>query len=188
MKTFYSTLNQIRSMLTTSGMVQKLTFSALAVGTLGCASAFATTATSNMSVSATVSNNCTISAGSLSFGAYDPISANHSSPLNGTATVAVTCTSGGSATITLGQGANAGGGSTDAAPLRQMSDGASHVLAYSLFQDSGHSTVWGNTGGTGASYSGTGSSSNVTVYGQISAAQNVPAASYSDTVVATITF
>jgi spore coat protein U-like protein len=108
--------------------------------------------------------------------------------LNGTATLTVTCTSGAAATITLGQGANAASGSTDAAPLRQLSDGSSHVLSYSLFQDNGHSTAWGNTSGTGASYTGVGTSTNVSVYGQVTAGQNVPAGSYSDTVVATVTF
>jgi spore coat protein U-like protein len=184
---FNSTSNQFQSILSTS-VLKRFTFSVLALGTLGCVSAFAGTATSNMSVSASVSNNCTISAGSLAFGSYDPIVANHSSALNGSATLSVTCTSGASATITLGQGSNAASGSTDAAPLRQLSDGNSHVLSYSLFQDSGHSTAWGNTTGTGASYTGQGTSTNVTVYGQISAGQNVPAASYADTVVATVTF
>ncbi len=176
------------SMLRTSGILNKLTFSAFAVATMGCVSAFATTATDNMTVTASVTANCTISAGALSFGAYDPITANHSSPLNGTATLAVTCTSGALPTITLGQGSNAHSGSTDAAPLRQMIDGGTDVLGYFLYQDSGHSTVWGNTLATSAGYTGTGSSTNVTVYGQVTAAQNVPAASYSDTVVATITF
>jgi spore coat protein U-like protein len=180
------TTNQIRSILKPSGMLSKLTFSLIAVGTLGCVSALAGTATSNMSVTATVSNNCTITAGALSFGAYDPIGANASSPLNASATISVTCTSGDATTIALGQGSDPATGSTDAAPLRQMSDGASHNLPYQLYKDSGHSTVWNNT--TGASYTGTGTAGSVTVYGQIAAAQNVPAASYSDTVVATITF
>lgn len=181
-------LHSIPVQLRTPGILNKLTLSALAVATLGCVSAFATTATDNMTVTANVANNCTISAGSLSFGAYDPITANASSPLNGSATLAVTCTSGGSATITLGQGSNAHSGSTDAVPLRQMKDGSTDVLGYFLYTDSGYSSVWGNTLGTSKSYSGTGGSTNVTVYGQVTAAQNVPAASYSDTVVATITF
>lgn len=188
MKIFNSTFNQFRSILNTASVLKRLSFGFLAIGTLGCVSAFAGTATSNMSVTASVSNNCTISAGSLTFGAYDPIVANHSSPLNGSATLTVTCTNGAAATITLGQGANAANGSTDAAPLRQMSDGNSHVMSYSLFQDSGHANAWGNTSGTGAAYTGQGTSTSVTVYGQIGAGQNLPAASYSDTVVTTVSF
>jgi spore coat protein U-like protein len=146
-------------------------------------------ATSNMTVSAEVSANCSISAGALAFGTYDPVVANASSggDLAGTATLSVACTSGASATITLGQGSNAAGGSTDAAPLRQMASGTDN-LAYALYQDSGHTTAWGNSAGTGEEYTGTGSSTNVTVYGLVAKGQNVPAGSYSDTVVATITF
>jgi spore coat protein U-like protein len=185
---FNSNFNQLRSMFMTSGLLKRFAFGTLAVGTLGCVSAFAGTATSNMSVSASVSNNCTISAGSLAFGAYDPITTNHSSALNGTATLTVNCTQGAAATITLGQGSNAASGSTDAAPLRQLSDGNNHVLSYALFQDGGHSTAWGNSSETGASYTGLGTSSNVSVYGQVTAGQNVPSGTYSDTVVATVTF
>lgn len=154
---------------------------------LTAGSAFAGTATSNMSVSATVSANCTIAAGALAFGAYDPIVANAAAPLNGTATINVTCTNASSTTITLDQGLNPAGGSTNAAPLRQMASGGS-FLGYGLFQDNAHSITWGNTGGTGVVYTGTGVAGSVTVFGQVAAAQNVPAGTYNDTVVATITF
>lgn len=146
------------------------------------------TATSNLSVTATVSANCTISTAPVAFGAYDPIVANATTALNGTGTVTVTCTTGSAATITLGQGTNPATGSTDTAPLRQMKDSGTDVLAYSLFQDTGRTTVWGNTAGTGVAETGTGTVQNVTVYGAVPAGQNVPAASYSDTVVATVTF
>jgi spore coat protein U-like protein len=146
------------------------------------------TATSNLSVTATVAANCTIATSPVAFGAYDPIVANATSPLDGSGTVTVTCTTGSAATITLGQGSNPAAGSTDAAPLRQMKDSGTHVLAYSLYQDSGRTTVWGNTSGTGVADTGSGTAQNVTVYGAVAAGQNVPAASYSDTVVATVTF
>ncbi len=154
---------------------------------LTATSAFSGTATSNMSVSATVSANCTITAGALAFGAYDPIVANASTPLPGTATLTVACTSGSPATVTLDQGLNPAGGSTNAAPLRQMATGG-NFLSYSLFQDNAYSVPWGNTAGTGAAYTGTGASGSITVYGQVAAGQNVPAGTYQDTVVATITF
>jgi spore coat protein U-like protein len=148
----------------------------------------ATTATSNLSVTATVTANCTIGTSPVAFGSYDPVVANATSPLNGTGTITVTCTTGSAATITLGQGSDAASGSTDAAPLRQMKDSGTDVLAYTLYQDSGRTTVWGNTAGTGVAETGTGAGQNVTVYGAVTAGQNVPAGSYSDTVVATVTF
>lgn len=146
------------------------------------------TATSSLSVTATVSANCTISTTPVAFGAYDPIVTNATNPLNGTGTVTVTCTNGSAATIALGQGSNAAGGSTDAAPLRQMKDAGTDLLAYSLYQDTGRTTIWGNTVATSASDTGNGTAQAITVYGSVAAGQNVPAGSYSDTVVATVTF
>lgn len=149
--------------------------------------AFAGTATSNMAVSATVTANCTITAGALAFGAYDPIVANATTPLPGNATLTVTCTNGSPTTITLDQGLNPAGGSTNAAPLRQMISGG-NFLSYGLFQDNALTVTWGNTAGTGVAYTGTGVAGSVTVFGVVPAGQNVPAGTYNDTVVATITF
>lgn len=147
----------------------------------------AATATTNMSVSATVVNSCTISAGSMSFGSYDPVVTNASTNLDQNATLTVTCTNQAATTITLGQGSNAAGGSTDAAPARRLANGTNY-LSYALYQDASRNTVWGNTVGTSNAYTGTGSSSSVSVYGRVTSAQNVPAGSYTDTVVVTITF
>lgn len=148
----------------------------------------AATATANLAVTASVAANCSISTAPVAFGAYDPVSANASTALNGTGTVNVTCTSGASTTVTLGQGSNANTGSTDAAPARRMKDSGTNFLAYSLYSDTGRTTVWGNTAGTGQASTGTGSQVALTVYGAVAAGQNVPAGNYSDTVVATVTF
>lgn len=151
--------------------------------------AIAGTATSNLAVSATVAANCTIDASAgLAFGTYDPIVTNKSTAAPGSGTISTTCTNGASATITLGQGANAASGSTDAAPLRRMLSGTTNYLNYQLYSDSGDTTVWGNTSATGKSVTGTGAAVSTTVYGSIAAGQNVPAGSYADTVVATVTF
>jgi spore coat protein U-like protein len=61
-------------------------------------------------------------------------------------------------------------------------------LSYSLFQDSTRATVWGNDAATGVGHTGTGASSALTVYGSVGSGQNVPAGTYADTVVATVTF
>lgn len=156
---------------------------------LGVASSVdAATATSNLSVTASVAANCTISTTAVAFGAYDPIGTNAASPLNGTGSVSVTCTNGASTTVTLGQGSNANTGSTAAAPLRRLKDSGTNFLSYALYSDTGRTTTWGDTAGTGVPHTGTGTLTALTVYGQIPAGQNVPATSYSDTVVATITF
>lgn len=172
--------------------VRKLLYgliSTLALGGFltGTSVARAETATANLEVSATVSANCIISTTALAFGSYDPVSAHASAPLDGTGGVSVTCTTGSSGTITLGQGTNADTGSTDAVPLRRMTEGSSFI-SYTLFQDASRTEVWANTAGTGVVHNGTGESTAITIYGQVAAAQNVPAGSYVDTVVATVTF
>jgi spore coat protein U-like protein len=152
---------------------------------LASTAAIAGTSTSNLTVTATVTDSCSVSAGTLAFGTYDTVTG---TAVDGTGTVTVACTSGASSTVTLGQGSYAAGGSSDAVPLRQMGSGSDR-LAYTLYQDAGRTTVWGNTGGTGVAYTATSSAtSDLTVYGTVDAGQDVPAGSYSDTVVATITF
>lgn len=158
---------------------------------LGATSAIlADTQQANLPVSASVSANCAISTSAVAFGAYDPAVANASTALDNQGSVTVTCTSGASTTITLGEGDNANAGSTAAVPLRRMSDGAGtpHYLSYFLYQDGGRSTVWGDTGGTGVAHTGTGTSTAINVYGRVTGGQNVPTGSYADTVVATVTF
>ncbi len=158
----------------------------LALG--GSVGAEAGTQSLDLAVSANVAANCSISTLPVAFGAYDPVTANATTPLDATGTVTVSCTTGATGTITLGQGANPGTGSTDAAPARQLKDGGTDVLAYTLYQDSSHQTVWGNTSGTGVASTGTGSAVAVPVYGRIAAGLNAPVGNYSDTVLATVTF
>ncbi len=136
----------------------------------------------------TVNGTCTVSATTnLAFGAYDPIVANVSSPLNGTGVVAVNCTTFLPYTVTLDQGQHPAAGSSDAAPLRQMVSGASS-LSYTLYQDPARTIVFGNTAGTGVANVGNGAAQSVNVRGRVPAGQQKPAGTYSDTVVATVTF
>jgi spore coat protein U-like protein len=157
---------------------------ALAFARLGSTSAAAATATANLGVTATVTNNCTITTVALAFGSYDPVVANASTSLDGTGTVVVACTKGATATGGLGVGSNASGS------VRRMGDGATNYLSYELFQDSGRTTVWSNAG-AGLRSPGAAPSKaarNFTVYGRVASDQDVPAGSYSDTVVATVNF
>lgn len=149
-------------------------------------SALAATATSNMSVSATVTNNCTISAGALAFGSYGIDNVN-GTDLDANATITLQCTSGASTVVTLGQGLHATGSSTDATPDRRMQSGTD-FLSYSLYRLPDYTGQWSNDAANGLAYTGQGTSSTVTVYGRVPGSQNVPAGSYTDTVVATITF
>ena len=143
------------------------------------------TSTGSLTVNANVNSSCIVSSGTLSFGAYDPIVGNASAPLQQSGTFQIQCTNGLTATILLGQGLNPGSGSTDSAPIRNMTNGTSQ-LNYQLYTTSARSTVWDNA--TGVSQLTTGQTQTLTVYGTIPAGQNVTAGSYSDTVVITVNY
>jgi spore coat protein U-like protein len=70
-----------------------------------------------------------------------------------------------------------------------MTDGAD-FLTYELYQDSNRTTVWGNSGAGLLSPAAAPSKAarNFTVYGRVTANQDVAAGSYSDTVLATVNF
>ena len=157
-----------------------VTSAAAAVAIPGVANAG--TATSNLSVTATVNNTCTVSTAPVAFGSVDLTGGN----VDGTGTVTVTCTNGASWSAAAGVGT--GTGATLAS--RKMTAG-SNLLNYSLYTTSGYGTVWGDgTGTTGTiSNTGTGSAQAFTVYGRIPSGQtSVPAGSYSDTVQVTVTY
>jgi spore coat protein U-like protein len=146
--------------------------------------ASAATATANLGVSATVTNNCTISTAALAFGSYDPVVANAATDLDGTGTVTIACTKGATATIGLGLGSNASG------VIRRMKDAGTNYLTYELYQDAGRVTIWGTAGGGLLSPVAAPSKAarNFTVYGRVTSNQDVPAGSFNDTVVATVNF
>jgi spore coat protein U-like protein len=141
-------------------------------------------ATANLSVGATIANSCTISTVAVGFPNYDPIVANATSPDNSTSgSVTITCTRGSSPTIGLGTGQNLSG-----AQMR-MANGTNY-LNYALYQDSTYTAVWGNSGTNLFSPGAAPSKAprTYTVYGQIPGGQDLPAGTYSDTVVATVNF
>jgi len=172
-----------------------------AVAGLGIATTgWAATATSNVTVNASVSQVCTVSAATVAFGAYDPVSANAASDLAAPAApLTVTCTKGSaSVDIDLGQGGNYSTG-------RRMTDGTD-FLNYQLYKASTEASgvacasppssgagIWGSTSGgsTLTPSSPTWSAATGLVFnicGVVPQAQDVGVGSYTDTVVATVTF
>jgi spore coat protein U-like protein len=142
----------------------------------------AATKTADLAISASVANNCSISTAALAFGAYDPVVTNASADLDSTGTVTIACTKGATTSVELDLGANFTG------TQRRLRDGTTY-LNYQIFQDNARSTVWG----TGADRQDTGAAPNkaprsFTAYGRVGAGQDVPAGSYTDTVVATVNF
>jgi spore coat protein U-like protein len=144
----------------------------------------AATATANLAVSATVVTNCTISTAPLAFGNYDPVGTHAAADLDGTGTVTVACTKNTAPTVALGLGANASGA------VRRLKDAGTNYLTYELYQDAGHTTIWGTAGGALLSPGAAPSKAarNFTVYGRVTSNQDVPAGAFTDTVVATVNF
>lgn len=140
------------------------------------------TATDTIAVSATVQTACVVVASPLAFGNYNPTS---STPLDATTTFNVTCTNGTSYTV----GLNAGTTSGSSVTARKMNKSGT-TLNYSLYQDTGRTTNWGNTPGTDTPAAATAgaSAATITVYGRVPALQNVSAGSYTDAVTVTVNY
>ena len=121
---------------------------------------------------------CGISASDLNFGNYT------GTVTNATTTLQVGCSSGTPYNVGLDQGAHGGSVTT-----RKMAGPGGALLGYSLSQNSGHTTNWGNTVGTDTvAGTGTGAAQPLTVYGQLPAAKNVTPGNYTDTITATVTY
>jgi spore coat protein U domain-containing protein, fimbrial subunit CupE1/2/3/6 len=172
-----------------------LSLAGLLAGTGGAALAGSNPA--DLTVSASVANNCTISTSAVAFGAYDPISTHASGGVdlnNGAGKLTVRCTkSATSVSLALGNGNNFSGGA------RRMGSSGGDFLSYELYQPPSAvpatacafpgSTVWNSTNAlapAAASFDGT--AKDFFVCGSVPKGQNVGTGSYSDTVVATVNF
>jgi spore coat protein U-like protein len=166
---------------------------AAAVFSMGVATqANAGSATANLSVTASVAANCTISTTAVAFGPYDPVVTNAASALTGSGTVVIACTKGSAPTIGLGLGSNASGST------RRMAGGGD-FLTYELYFPTTNAasaacgaltTVWGTSGANLFAPTSPANTAARTynVCGSVAGGQNVTVASYSDLVVATVNF
>jgi spore coat protein U-like protein len=126
-----------------------------------------------------VSPGCGIGANSLNFGLYS------GTVLSATTTIQVACTSG----TTYNVGLNAGTAAGATVAKRSMTlNGGTALLGYALYSNAGYSVNWGNSSGSWVAGTGNNTVQNLTVYGQIPAGQSVLAGSYTDTIVATLTY
>lgn len=138
------------------------------------------TASTSTTATATVIKNCTVSATSLNFGSSGVISAN----IDQTSNVQVLCTK----TTPYNIGLNAGTAPGATVTTRKMTNGAKQIN-YSLFQNAGRTTNWGNTVGTDTVAStGTGATQNFSVFGRVPPQTTPAPGAYSDTIVVTVTF
>jgi spore coat protein U-like protein len=163
----------------------------LLLGSVSLASA--ATATANLNVTAQVNANCSIATTAVAFGVYDPITAHASADLDATGGVTIACTKG-TATINVGLGL----GNNASGAVRRMSDGGTERLTYELFHPASnavgaacaYTTVWGTTGANLLSLTAAPSKAGrlYSVCGRVASGQDPAAGSYTDTVVATVTF
>jgi spore coat protein U-like protein len=128
----------------------------------------------------------------MSLGAYSGFQA---TDLDSSGVLVVTCTRNGgppTTSVTVGIGPSTVSGSIATRQLRLVA--GTDLLAYNLFRDAGRSLVWGQTIGTntvsqnislGNNSSGT---LNFTIFGRITALQDVRAGTYNDTLTMTVTF
>jgi spore coat protein U-like protein len=162
-----------------------------ALGVLTCilpSAANAGSGSTPVTVSATVTQNCTISTTTnVGFGSYDPVTISGAVTTSGV--VKVTCTKGASGiTLTL----NGGGNSASAtSPDTRAMKGATNAnyLSYDLYEDSGYATRFPVTAVSETVSGGITTPTNITLYGKIKAtAQDVAVDAYGDTVQATVNF
>lgn len=142
----------------------------------------AATAQANVAVSASVAANCLVSAGTLAFGAYDPLNVNDTAPLDASGSFTVRCTRGVTAQVGLDNGLWYSGS-------RRMRSGATtNYLAYDLYSDSGYSTAWDNSSNRVSYTASDKSAYTMNVYGRVPGSQDPAAGNYADTVAAVAEF
>lgn len=157
------------------GSTAKLTW---ARGDVACSSATNTVSTSNFTVSASVVSNCSVAAQDLDFGSVPTLL----SSVDGSGTINVTCTSGATYSVGLSNGNNF-------SLTRRMREGVStKYVSYELYRDATRLLRWGSGLGNEVTGTGAGSSQPLTVYGRVPLQPTAEVGSYTDTIVATVTF
>ncbi len=134
-----------------------------------------------MTVQVTITATCTInSASTLNFGTQGVLATN----VDQTSTIQVTCTN----TTPYNIGLDAGTGTGATVATRKLTSGA-NTVNYTLYSNSGRTTVWGNTVSTDTvAGTGNGAAQSYTVYGRIPSQTTPAPGSYTDTITVTVTY
>jgi spore coat protein U-like protein len=164
----------------------------LAIVALACApsvAAHAGTSTASLKPTMTIANACLDTSATVSFPNYLPNSPSVVAAAGSGATI--TCNDSDAWSIKAGAGNNAthATGTCGASTCkRAMADGAGHFISYDLFVGTccSGTIVWNATNAIAGTATGT--AQPIAFWGEVAAAQNVAAATYTDTVVATYTF
>lgn len=141
---------------------------------------FAGTDTTSLGVQTEILASCVFPVAStpVDFGPLDTTLGNV--PSSGTITVK--CTTNTLAKLGLDAGLNAVAGQ------RKVKDAGTNLIDYSLWQDAAHTVAWLNADPNQLSFTATGVNETKTVYGLLNYSSVMPLGTYTDTVVATVTF
>ena len=154
---------------------------ALMAAATGAETAQAATSTTTFGVTAGVLSSCQVGATALAFALYDPAAG---SAIDAANVLTVICTAG--TTYAIGLDAGTGSGATMA--VRKMTSGT-NLLNYTLYQNPGRTTVWGNTVPTDTVSAVAGILPGIiNVYGRVFSGQNVPTGIYADLINVTLTY
>ncbi len=136
--------------------------------------------------------NCTVSAGGIAFGIYNPLSA---VPDASTGTLRITCSGSGTGSANVTANLTLSTGMSGSFATRKMFSGA-NTLNYNIYWSTAYTQIMGD--GTGGSFAGTAGPFNVpaggsnfatgTMYGLIPASQDVVPGSYTDVITVTVTY
>ncbi|TCW81873.1 spore coat protein U [Burkholderia sp. SRS-46] len=143
------------------------------------------TATAQFNVTLTIQANCSVSANPLAFGTSGVLS----SAINQQTTLSITCSN----TTPYNVGLDSGGVSGSTVSARLMAGtttgNTGTTVGFQLYQDAGHTTIWGNTQGTDTvGGTGNGSAQTINVYGQVQTQATPKPDTYQSTVTATVFF
>ena len=123
---------------------------------------------------------CSVNASTLNFGSAGVLR----TVLDASSSITVTCTNAAPYTVALG-----GGLSGAANPAQRKMSQAGQTITYGLYQDASRAVPWGDSVGVNTvAGTGSGLAQTLTVYGRVPAQNTPPPATYSDTVVMTISY
>ncbi len=147
-----------------------------------CSGSMTGSTDTSFNVTASVAANCLVAATKLDFGAAGVLGAN----IDASNSISVTCTQG--TPWTAGLNAGSSGGGTVA--MRKMSGPGGASINYTIYKDAAHTQVWGDgTLGTQlVSGTGSGGAQAQTGFGRVPPQTTPAAATYTDTIVVTVTF
>jgi spore coat protein U-like protein len=148
-------------------------------GAMSCPTG-ALTASGSALVTATVSSNCTIASTNISFGNQGILDGNKDAQ----GTLSIQCTTNLPYAVSLDGGLSGATNPTQ----RKMTLGGSNVT-YGLYQDASRLLPWGSSASVDTiSGTGTGLTQQLTVYGRIPPQSTPSPGTYTDTIIATVTY